>query len=322
MDRQHYYTQLLSALKHDIVERRTIVQGPYTGDEAILQNNQVIASLGRVEHNWDDPSLLRERLSSDVHLVIFGGGHIALDLYHLAIDLALRVTIVDDRPEFCNQERFPLATCHCAPFEEVLERPQSWIRPYFIITTRGHTYDRLCLEKTLRLPHSYIGMIGSKKKVANTFDALRNANYSEAELASVKAPIGLDIGAVTSSEIALSILAQVISEYRKKEQAVRIDEQLLARQATGERHILVRVVEKHGSAPCEVGFQLALFADRTLMGTVGGGEIEARAIKEAQQMLMDAQMQDHTVRYDLSNERAGSIGMICGGVATLLFQRR
>lgn len=58
------------------------------------------------------------------------------------------------------------------------------------------------------------------------------------------------------------------------------------------------------------------------MGTVGGGEIEARAIKEAQQMLMDAHMQDHTVVYDLSNERAGSIGMICGGVATLLFQRR
>ncbi len=167
-------------------------------------------------------------------------------------------------------------------------------------------------------------MIGSKKKVANTFDALRDGHYSEAELDSVKAPpIGLDIGAVTSSEIALSILAQVISEYRKKEQAVRLDEQLLARQATDERHILVRVVEKHGSAPpCEVGFQLALFADRTYGGTVGGGEIEARAIKEAQQMLMDAHMQDHTVVYDLSNERAGSIGMICGGVATLLFQRR
>lgn len=91
-------------------------------------------------------------------------------------------------------------------------------------------------------------MIGSKKKVANTFDALRDGHYSEAELDSVKAPIGLDIGAVTSSEIALSILAQVISEYRKKEQAVRLDEQLLARQATDERHILVRVVEKHGSA--------------------------------------------------------------------------
>jgi xanthine/CO dehydrogenase XdhC/CoxF family maturation factor len=58
------------------------------------------------------------------------------------------------------------------------------------------------------------------------------------------------------------------------------------------------------------------------MGTVGGGAIEARAIKEAQRMLMDAQMNDHVVTYDLSNEHAGNIGMICGGVATLLFQRR
>ncbi|MGH0054221.1 MAG: XdhC family protein, partial [Sphaerochaetaceae bacterium] len=124
------------------------------------------------------------------------------------------------------------------------------------------------------------------------------------------------------SEIALSILAQIISEYRKKTQIVRLNEPLLARQATGEAHILVRVVEKHGSAPCEVGFQLALFHDTTLMGTVGGGEIEARAIEEAQQMLANDQIQDHLKVYDLSNERAGSLGMICGGEATLLFQRR
>ncbi|MBG0766104.1 MAG: XdhC family protein [Spirochaetaceae bacterium] len=322
MDSQQYYKQLLEALKIDTVERRTVLQGPYIGDEALLQHNTVIATHSRRNHDWNDPSYLTERLATDVHLVIFGGGHIALDLYHLAVDLALQVTIVDDRPDFCNQERFPKATCLCAPFEEVLGTQQSWIRPYFIITTRGHAYDRLCLKKTLRLPHAYIGMIGSKKKVANTFDALREEHYSEAELATVKAPIGLDIGAVTSSEIALSILAQVISEYRKNEQAVRLDERILAKQATGESHILVRVVEKHGSAPCEVGFQLALFADRTLMGTVGGGAIEARAIKEAQRMLMDAQMNDHVVTYDLSNEHAGNIGMICGGVATLLFQRR
>ncbi len=322
MDSQHYYTHLLDALKIDTVERKTVLQEPYLGDEALLQNNKVIATHARGKHDWNDTSYLKERLASDVHLVIFGGGHIALDLYHLAIDLALQVTIVDDRLEFCNQERFPKATCLCAPFEEVLARPQSWIRPYFIITTRGHAYDKLCLEKTLRLPHAYIGMIGSKKKVANTFDALRAAHFGEAELSNVKAPIGLDIGAVTSSEIALSILAQVISEYRKKEQAVRLNESLLARQATGESHILVRVVEKHGSAPCEVGFQLALFDDRTIMGTVGGGEIEAKATMEAQRMLTDAQVKDHTVVYDLSNERAGSLGMICGGIATLLFQRR
>ncbi|MGH0053503.1 MAG: XdhC family protein, partial [Sphaerochaetaceae bacterium] len=165
MNTQNYYTSLLEALKIDMVERRTILQGENVGDEALLRNNKVIASHAKAIHDWSDPKLLKEQLASEVRLVIFGGGHIALDLYHLAIDLALQVTIVDDRPEFCNQERFPKGQCLCGPFEEVLSHNQSWIRPYFIIATRGHAYDRLCLEKTLRLPHAYIGMIGSKKKV-------------------------------------------------------------------------------------------------------------------------------------------------------------
>lgn len=322
MQSKTYYTHLLQALKIGSVERKTLLEGPYLGDEALIQDGKVIAAYEKRDHDWIGGNFLSENLASDVHLVIFGGGHIALDLYHLAVVLALKVTIVDDRAEFCNPSRFPEATCLCAPFEEVLASHNSWIRPYFIITTRGHAYDKLCLERTLHLPHSYIGMIGSKKKVKNTFDALREEGYSEKELSQVKAPIGLDIGAVTSSEIALSILAQVISEYRKQGQEVRLREDLLVRQANGEPHILVRVVEKHGSAPCEVGFQLALFSDHSQMGTVGGGEIEAKATEEALYMLNNPQVKDFLKTYDLSNERAGSLGMICGGVATLLFQRR
>ncbi len=322
MDTKTYYKNLLNALKIQSVQRKTVTNGPYIGDEALLQDSKVVATYAQHEHDWASSDLLVENLASEVHLVLFGGGHIALDLYHLAMDLALKVTIIDDRSEYCNPQRFPQAQCICAPFEEVLDTPQAWIRPYFIIATRGHAFDKVCLEKTLGLPHSYIGMIGSKRKVATTFEQLREEGFSESQLATVHAPIGLDIGAVTAAEIALAILGEVISVYRKTEQAVRLSEELLLRQSTGEQHIVARVIEKHGSAPCEVGFQLAVFKDFTFLGTVGGGEVEARTIEEAKSMLLNPSQSAFTKTYDLSNEKAGSLGMICGGVVTVLFQRR
>ncbi len=322
MDSSMYYKTLLEHLKKHDVLRKTVITGPFTGDEALFADGLQIASLQRQAHQWDSLPCLEEYLESDVELVILGGGHISLALYHIALLLKLAVTIIDERSEYCNTTRFPGAQCICGDYEQVLARKQDWIRPFFVVVTRGHASDEVCLKALLQQPHSYIGMIGSKTKVAKTLDNLRNEGFSEALLQTVYAPIGLDIGAVTASEIALSIMAQIVQRYRTSKATVRLDRTLLRKQSTEESQIVVRVVEKHGSAPCEIGFQLTLFKDRSVLGTVGGGAIENQAIEDARAMMLDPSIHNHIKRYDLTNTEAGTLGMICGGTVSLLFQRR
>ena len=316
MNHKEYYQTLLEALKRTDVLRRTCLDAPCVGEEAMLEatSDEALPFSGQ--------RVLEETLGCEVQLVIFGGGHIGLELYHIGLRLGHSITIIDDRQEYCNTDRFPQAHCLCTPYEEVFATEQSWIRPYFIITTRGHAYDELCLRGALSLPHSYIGMIGSRNKIAKTFANLRADGFAEQQLASVHAPIGLDIGAVTASEIALAILGQIIADYRNSKSSVRLDHQILLRQANGEPHIVARIIAKQGSAPCEIGFQLVRFCDGTLAGTVGGGAIEAEVIRFLQQMADNDTLENQVKKFSLNAEKAGALGMICGGTVEVLFQRR
>ncbi len=307
-----YHNLLLNALKNGDVTRKTVISGPHVGDEALYSN----AALLWGSCDAAGGEVLEERLQTDVELVVCGGGHIALELVAFASRLGYRITVIDEREQYCNNTRFPDAQCVCAPFDQALDGEHGWIRPYFVIATRGHSYDQLCLQKILDLNHRYIGMIGSKSKVAATFENLRNLGFSQAQLDQVHSPIGLDIGAVTAGEIAVSILAQIIQTVRTEKHVVQLDRNLLERLArTEQKFCLVRVIEKRGSAPCDVGFQMAVFEDGTVEGTVGGGSVEAKAIEDARQTT------SNQVRaYDLSNAKASELGMICGGNVRLLFQ--
>jgi xanthine dehydrogenase accessory factor len=159
-------------------------------------------------------------------------------------------------------------------------------------------------------------------KVAITMDNLKKKGISEKTLNEVFSPIGLSIGAVTAAEIAISIMAQVISVYRKDSMSVRLDPKLLRTLADNTEYILARVVKKSGSAPCEVGFQIAVFVDGSCKGTVGGGLVEANTIEHAKAMLIDRSLPNQVIEYGLDNTKAGSLGMICGGEVALLFQRQ
>lgn len=317
-----YYAQLLETLKKGNLIRKTVLQGKGVGDEALFFQGKLMQTFAQYPQDWEDPSLLSEVLGEKVHLVLCGGGHVAKELYTIATQMEMDISVLDEREEFCNPNLYPKAELHCSSFSETLSTPQPWVKPYFVIITRGHGFDQLCLEKILTLPHSYIGMIGSKNKVATTMDNLRQKGYEASQLASVHSPIGLSIGAVTASEIAISIMAEIISVYRKEANAVRLDPKLLATMAEREHYIVSRVVRKTGSAPCDVGFQIAVFDDGTTKGTVGGGLVEAKTIEHAQTMLQDATLDDHVVSYGLDSTKAGSLGMICGGDVQILFQRR
>jgi xanthine dehydrogenase accessory factor len=156
-----------------------------------------------------------EPIQGPSKMYVFGGGHIAVPLVQVAKTLEFTVVVLDDRQEFANTERFPQADeVKVGEFADVIKSVDFSEGDCVVIITRGHEHDETVLKKCLskaRLP-GYIGMIGSKEKIARTFANLREQGISQELLAKVRAPIGLDIGAKTPAEIALSIIAEIIAE--------------------------------------------------------------------------------------------------------------
>ncbi|AGA70670.1 xanthine and CO dehydrogenases maturation factor, XdhC/CoxF family [Desulfitobacterium dichloroeliminans LMG P-21439] len=168
-----------------------------------------------------DPSLERgdsplelflDPITPTHRLIILGGGHIALPLVQMGKLLHYEVTVIDDRPSFANKGRFPEADqVICQDFRSALQELTFDKSTYVIVVTRGHRYDQTCLEEALKQPQAaYLGMIGSRRKVATIVSNLRENGYSQVVLDRVYTPIGLDIGAQTPEEIAISIMAEMI----------------------------------------------------------------------------------------------------------------
>ncbi len=149
-------------------------------------------------------------------LFVFGAGHVAVDLADLTRSLDFFTTVFDDRPEFANEERFPGIGVEVPPSLRTEEVTRSLNRKSvgrcdgIVIITRGHAHDRDVLAAALDTDAGYIGMIGSRSKREGVYAALRKAGFSDADLARVHSPIGLDIGAETPREIAVSIAAELI----------------------------------------------------------------------------------------------------------------
>ena len=149
------------------------------------------------------------------HLYIVGAGHVGWYLGRLAIEGGFRVHVVDDREKFANSERFPGA-------EEVVAEPiPEWVHgaelpasAYVVVVTRGHTHDLDAMRALAARDLKYLGLIGSRAKVRRIYDMLLAEGMPVECLERVHAPIGLDIGAVTPAEIAVSILAELIAVRR------------------------------------------------------------------------------------------------------------
>ena len=146
-------------------------------------------------------------------LVVVGAGHIAQPMAHLGALLGYRVTVLDDRPDFATRERFPDAdrlvrADFADPFADVAIHDRS----YLLLVTRGHKYDYECLVRALQAdpPPAYIGMIGSRRRVRATFVQLLEEGLDRALLKRIHAPVGLDIGAETPEEIAVSVAAELV----------------------------------------------------------------------------------------------------------------
>ncbi len=153
-----------------------------------------------------------EPLEPAPRLYIIGAGHVGQHLARIAHETGFRVHVIDDREKFANAERFPNAS------EIVVDEIPSWLSAarfpagaYATVITRGHQHDLSALRALVSRDLRYLGMIGSRAKVTRVYEALAAEGVPSDVLARVHAPIGLDIGAVTPAEIAVSILAEMIA---------------------------------------------------------------------------------------------------------------
>jgi xanthine dehydrogenase accessory factor len=147
-----------------------------------------------------------------VRLVIVGAGHVGQAVAALAAQADFDVWVVDDRNQYANRERFPQAQrLIVGPIDEVLSSLEVTRHTFALIVTRGHGHDQEALFHLAPTVASYVGLIGSRRKIRLIFEALREAGIPELSLERVCAPVGIDIGSQTVPEIAVSIVAELIA---------------------------------------------------------------------------------------------------------------
>ncbi len=144
-------------------------------------------------------------------LIIVGGGHLGEELYKLGKYLNMYTVIIDDREEYANIEKFPNADeVICGNIGELLKNYHLGDRTYVVIVTRGHLCDKEALKAVIGRKAAYIGMIGSQKKVTNTYKELIIEGVSKKILEKVYSPVGLDISNGEPKEIALGVIAEIL----------------------------------------------------------------------------------------------------------------
>jgi xanthine dehydrogenase accessory factor len=164
-----------------------------------------------------------EPVLPDPKLALLGAGHLGKAIADIAAGVGFRVAVVDDRPSFAAPERFPGAEIFCQSFEASLEPLGVNAESYILIITRGHRQDHIALERALQTPARYIGLVGSRRKIAILVTSLLEKGYSKETFQRLYAPIGLDIGSDTPEEIAVAVVAELIAV--KKGAHTRSDKQ-------------------------------------------------------------------------------------------------
>lgn len=312
----------------------TILTGKYTGAKLIISDGERVYTNNR-KVNWDPirssiptdkktqmitidgQKVFVEFLGQSYKVVICGAGHVSLAILKLCKLLDLPVTVIDDRPSFTNRAIEAGADqVICEPFEEALNKISGDKSTFFVIVTRGHRFDQLCLEKIIQKENAYIGMMGSKVRVRRVLKELEEREIPKEKLDQLHTPIGLKIGAETPEEIAVSILAEII-EVKSKIKGMNTYSKELLKTIFDEKYkdlskALVTIVSRRGSAPRKVGTKMLVLSDGTIIGTVGGGCIEANLRQRALDSITNQTFQ--LLQDDMTGTQAEEEGMVCGGI--------
>ncbi len=321
----------------------TVLKGKAAGEKAILcdgkavyfsdskgflkeHEKELLSLPGNGVCTLSELSVYTETVGGVKDLIICGCGHVSIPVIKIGKLTGFRVTAIDDRSEFTgNAGQAGADRVIAAPFEEALKQIEGSSSAYFVVVTRGHHWDEECLRLICQKPHAYIGMMGSKSRVAVVRENLVKEGIEKDIIDSVHSPIGLRIGSETPEEIAVSIIAEIIEVKNKhKEQVIAADilseinnTQENAEDSGGK--ILATIVARSGSAPRAVGTKMLITPVKTV-NTIGGGLLEARVTEKGREMLKGARNTPTLLHLELSADAASMEGEVCGGVIDVLFE--
>ncbi len=249
-----------------------------------------------------------------------------------ASKVGFAVTVVDDRPVFANSVRFPYAkSVICESYENCFKLLNLNNSSFVVIVTRGHRHDMYCLKEALKYNTAYLGMIGSKRRIKIVKEELLCEGYSQHKLNMVNAPIGIDINAVSPEEIAISILAQLIS-YRRtirdkdgtimvgKVNNIEFNGDIIKElvKDCNEPRAMVTVVSTKGSVPRKSGAKMLVYSDGRTLGSIGGGCAEGNVINTARDVIKNGGYEIQ--RVDMTGQIAEEVGMVCGGIMEVFIE--
>ena len=271
---------------------------------------------------------VREPILPQERLIVLGGGHIALPVCRMGAECGFNVCVVDDRPDFANAARFPEASrVICDSFENGIRTLAITPFDYVVVITRGHRHDADCLRVLLPgTEPAYLGMMGSKRRVAFVREKLLSEGADPARLERLYSPIGFKIGGIGPDEIAVSIIAEVISVRRlgRGDKKVRnrtdldLDVLNLLAGETDVPKAVATVISSKGSSPRGAGAKMIIYRDGRLVGSIGGGCSEAEVLGPAREMIGTGTYRVFHV--DMTAEEAEDEGSVCGGVMDILVE--
>ena len=280
-----------------------------------------------------DQTILLESFGRRKQLVICGAGHVALNLIRIAKIVGFNVISLEDRPMFADMATAAGADeVICDAFDKGLARIDANEDTCFIVMTRGHRFDEICLRSIFRMPYAYVGMMGSRGRTVNVKHDLEKEGYETERLDDLHAPIGLDIKAQTPTEIAVSVAGELIEYLRSHDRAIDDGIEGVIRGAGDEdmasmHKVIATIVSKRGETPRTIGTKMLVLENGQLVGTIGGGCAEAEVITQARAMIQEARdkgaesVEARLCDVDLTPAQGNSEdSMFCGGLQEILLE--
>ena len=316
------------------VKTAMVLNGNHKGEKCLIKEEHCTAfDGGQAQEFWkeyeeqlvscqdtkviriDETDFFVEIYVKNPQLIILGGGHVSQPVAKIGKMLGFHVTVMDDREEFVTKERFPDADRLIqGTYEEIPEKIPVYENAYYVIVTRGHLGDSASARQILKRPYVYLGMIGSRNKVKLTREKLLREGFTEDQLDTIHAPIGLPIGGHMPAEIAVSITAEIVQE-KNKYNVSYIDEAVEKAVWEKEKGVMITIISKRGSSPRGTGSKMFLDREGRSHGSICGGNVEFQALKYAPKA-----QHGEIKSYNLSNQGGANMAMICGGELAVLYE--
>lgn len=317
----------------------TILEGEGLGTKAIYKDGEVYMTDGDKaffdEFKSNLPEIIKtkqlqykenllfiEVLNPDNKAVIFGAGHVSLPVIRLLKELDMHITVYDDREGF-DQLAYDAGADEViiGDFKETTKAVKGDDNTYFIIVTRGHLSDEVCLKEVINEPFAYLGMIGSRHRIRHYHERFLNEGYTEEQWQTIHTPIGLAIKAKTPFEIAISILAEIIEVKNSivTERGYITEITKVMNENPDDEFVMATVIERRGSAPRDVGAKMLVTPEEEFYGTVGGGKMERRVLDEAKEVMETSSPLFHF--HDMTNVEAWEDSSVCGGKMRVFIEK-